>query len=132
MCICFGKCIQCLYLNLQYVCSGQLVGMDVEEPATEMDVWVERTLQELKAILRDLEESQRPQMALNLIGGNTVETHSQVALAELRLQRLVVKLSRLQTKMDLDRIRDKIYGQQQEELRASSASAAAPSPSTTK
>ncbi len=133
MCICFGKCIQCLYLNLQYVFSGRLGGVDVEEPATEMDVWVERTLQELKHILRELEESQRPQMAMNLISGKNVETPSRVALAELRLQRLVLTLSRLQTKMDLDRIRDKIYGQQQEELRASSASAAAaPSPSTTK
>jgi hypothetical protein len=69
-------------LNLQYVFSGRFGGVDVEEPATEMDVWVERTLQELKAVLRELEESQRPQMALNLVGGNAVETPSRVALAE--------------------------------------------------
>jgi hypothetical protein len=100
----------------------------MEEPATELDVWVERTLQELKLVLRELEESQRPQMALNRIGGNAVESPSEVALAELRLQRLVLQLTRLQTKMDLDRIRDKIYSQQLEELKASSAGPG-PSPS---
>ena len=92
---CLRRLRDCIYYTSCYICTGSVA--DAEEEGIN-HVWLQHTLDELKEI-RSMSEGDQLQQNL--------------ALA--KIASLILKLQRVQTRIDLENIRTKIYQKREEE-----------------